>query len=146
MASVEWVAGAPPLVVHALEDASAGSFGAGDLVKMNSTGKVMIATAGLIFGIAKANANGSANYVHEIELINADSIYSTRYNGNTAQAVVGDHLDFTFTTAANGGHVASIGNNDAYCVDLDSRDALGTANGRILIRFKSANSYGAGQF
>ena len=136
MASVELVVpGGTPQVFNFPEDATSGSFSAGDLVKVHTNGKVRIATAGAITGIALKGYSGTADTATPVMLIDPDAIYSARYKASaTAQTLVGDILDFTFTVGA---HTLDEGSatTDVYCVDLDPRDATGTSGGRLLFRF-----------
>jgi hypothetical protein len=118
-----------PFPCHATD----GTFSAGDLVQIATNGKVQIATAGSISGIART-AYGAENKVINVELIDPANVYSARYKASaTSQSLVGDCLDFTFTV---GGHTLdeSDAATDVYCVGLDPRDGAATS-GRLLIRF-----------
>ena len=138
MASVELYDGVDPQVLDFPVHTTHGSFKAGDLVKLVS-GKLKIATAGVILGIARSDYNKTNPQGNvDVELINPNSIYSVRYKSSaTAQTLVGDLVDFTFTAGAH--YVDESGaSTDAYVVGLDPRDAVGTTAGRLLIRFKSS--------
>lgn len=135
MASVERHDGGEPNVVGVEEHATHGSFEFGDLVKFASNGKVQIATAGAIDGIARKKYTGTENTIIPVELIDANGIYSVRYKASaTAVSLRGDCVDFTFTA---GEHTVdeSGADTDAYVVGFDERDAIGTSGGRLLIRF-----------
>ena len=136
MASVELISG-NPIVVKATEHATDGAWKAGDLLIIGTNGKMQIATAGAIYAIARSDASGTENTVHEIELISFDNVYSARYSGTTSVALIGDCVDFTFTAGA---HTLSESGatTDAYVVGLDTRDAVGTSGGRLLIKFYPA--------
>jgi len=135
MASVERVDGGEPQVLTFPEHATDGSFEVGDLVKIATNGKVQIATAGAISGIARTKYTGTENSDIDVELIDLNGIYSARYKASaTAQSLAGDCLDFTFTAGAHTLDESSA-DTDVYCVGLDPRDALGTSGGRLLIRF-----------
>jgi hypothetical protein len=135
MASVEWVSGTPPQAFVYPEGGSNNqAFKAGDLVKFVS-GKVEIATSGAIDGIARTDANGDTDEDVVVELINLDSVYTARYTASaTAQTLVGDILDFTFTLGA---HVLdeSGATTDVVCVQLDPRDPVTTSGGRLYVKF-----------
>jgi hypothetical protein len=138
MASVSWQSGPSPQVVPAVEGAGTQTFKAGDLVKFSS-GTVIVATAGAVDGIARRDATGTTNSVTEIELINLDSVYVCKYKASaTSQALVGALLDFTFT---DGAHTLdeSGATTDVYCVALDSRDAVTTSGGRLMVKFMAAS-------
>jgi hypothetical protein len=136
LASVELKSGNPQVVQ--IQEAAAGSandFYAGDLVKTNTDGELVIATAGAIMGIARRAATGTASTEIPVELISADNLYVAKYKASaTTEALVGDVVDFTFTAGA---HTLdeSAASTDADVVGLDPRDALGTSGGRLVIRF-----------
>lgn len=140
MASVELYSEVnAPQVVKMPEDATPGSFAIGDLVKVHTNGKVRMADAGHITGIARRGYTGTENTPIEVELIDPANIYSSRYKASaTAQTLVGDILDYTFTAGA---HTLDEGSatTDVYCVGLDPRDAEGTSGGRLLVRFLGSN-------
>jgi hypothetical protein len=137
MASVELYSETVPQVIVFPEHATSGSFSAGDLVKIATNGKVQIATAGVITGIARRGYSGTEDTNIEVELIDPNAIYSARYKASaTAQSLAGDLLDFTFTVGA---HTLDEGSatTDVYCVGLDPRDGAATS-GRLLVRFLGA--------
>lgn len=137
MASVELIAG-NPIVVYGVEHATDGAWQIGDLLKIGSNGKWQLGTTGLFYGIARTNANGAENTVHEIELISFKNVYSVRYSAATSVALIGDGIDFTFTTV--GAQPCGIGGADAdgYIVALDTRDPVGTVGGRVWVKFLTA--------
>jgi hypothetical protein len=138
MASVSWISGTPPQVVPAVEGSGTQAYKAGDLVKFSS-GTIIVATSGEIDGIARRDATGTTSSVTEVELINLDSVYVCKYKASaTAQALVGDILDFTFTA---GGHTLdeSGATTDVVCVALDPRDAVTTSGGRLYVQFMAAS-------
>ena len=138
MASVEsYSSGYIPQVVTGTEAASQ-SFKAGDLVHLDTDGKVEIATAGNIDGIARGDASGTTNNLLEIELIDLNELYTCAYKDSaTAQTLVGALADFVFTVGAH-----TLDDNgattDAFVVALDPRDTLGTSGGRLIFRFLPA--------
>jgi len=138
LASVELKAGNPQVV--GIEEASAGSandFYAGDLVKADANGELVIATAGAITGIARRAASGTAGTVIPVELISDDNLYVAKYQAAaTTEALIGDTLDFTFTAGA---HTLdeSGATTDVDCVGLDNRDDVGTSGGRLIVKFKN---------
>jgi hypothetical protein len=134
LASVELKSGNPQVVQ--IQEAAAGSandFYAGDLVKTNTDGELVIATAGAIMGIARRAATGTASTEIPVELISADNLYVAKYKAAaTTEALVGDVVDFTAGAHTLDESGASL---DADVVGLDPRDALGTSGGRLVIRF-----------
>jgi len=136
LASVELKSGNPQVVQ--IQEAAASSendWYAGDLVKTDANGELVIATAGAIMGIARRAATGTASTKIPVELISADNLYVAKYKASaTTEALVGDVVDFTFTAGA---HTLdeSGATTDADVVGLDPRDDLGTSGGRLVIRF-----------
>lgn len=135
MASVELKSGNPQVIE--IEEAAAGSandFYAGDLVKTNTDGELVIATAGAIRGIARRAATGTAGTKIPVELISHDNLYVVH---NTAAAttedLIGEMADFTFTAGEH--YVTTAGTTDVDVVGLDPRDVLGTSGGRLVVRF-----------
>ena len=127
--------GVEPHVVQ-IQEAAAGSandFYIGDLVKATD-GELVIATAQTILGIARKTATGTASTEIPVELLNINTIYTANYTASaTAETLIGDILDFTFTAGAH--YLSTGGTTDTYCVGLHPRDAVGTSGGRVLFRF-----------
>ncbi len=137
MASVElYSEGGRPQVLPFPEDATHGTFSAGDLVFIHTNGKVRIAVAdGPISGIARTKYTGTTDSPIDVELLDPHAVYSARYKASaTAQTLVGDCLDFVMTVGAHTLNETGAG-TDVYCVGLDPRDALGVSGGRLLVRF-----------
>ena len=138
MSSVVPYTGLSPQVIE-VEEASAGvadAFKDGDLVKATA-GELVIATDGVILGIARKTATGTASTKIPVELLNLNEIYVCRYHTDaTTEALIGDVLDFTFTI---GDHrlEESAASTDVYCVGLHPTDGL-LASGRLLVRFFSS--------
>ena len=118
---------------HEYHDSGANAFYKGDLVKYNTNGEVQIATAGVMSGIAKKTALGVDQTVIPVDILNINTIYVGKHTTTaTAESMIGDILDFTFTA---GGHTLAIGGTtDVYCVGLHPDDGA-LAGGRLLIRF-----------
>lgn len=135
--SVEYYAGPRCAPIIGKEGATQ-TFDRGDLVTLDTSGYVIVATAGSIYGIACKDASGTTGANIEWEPICFDAIYSAHYKASaTTLALVGDCLDFTFTI---GGHTLdeSGATTDVYCIGLDYRDDLGTSGGRLLVKFYGA--------
>lgn len=140
MASVELYSGTDPQVLEYSQHATPGSFKAGDLVTVDNTGLVKIATAAVTFlGIARKDADTIKGYKIPVELIDPHAIYTVRWSTTgtvtaTSTTQIGDAVGFVFTAGA---HVVSDSlTASAYTVGLDPRDAsTGIAGGRLLIRF-----------
>ena len=138
MASIEMVYGNPQ-VIKGIEGTTGQVFKAGDPLKTNA-GKWIIATDGVIKGIARGDASAVEGTALEVELIDPSAVYSVRYKvGATAQTLVGSILDFNFAGTLGDLRLDESGAaTDVYCVALDSRDAVLTSGGRLLVRFLGA--------
>ena len=124
-----------PVGIQEAAASSANDWYAEDLVKANSSGALVIATAGVILGVAGAPASGTASTVIPVSLLNINEIYVVRYKASaTAEALIGDCLDFTFTASAHTLNETGA-DTDVYCVGLHPSDAVGTSGGRLLVRF-----------
>jgi hypothetical protein len=136
LASVELKSGNPQVVwIEEASASSANDWYANDLVKTDASGELVIATAGVIMGIAKRAATGTASTKIPVELISVDNLYVAKYKASaTTEALIGDVVDFTFTAGA---HTLdeSGASTDADVVMLDPRDDVGTSGGRLVIRF-----------
>ena len=138
MASCVLYSGLSPQVINCQEGASAGSFVDGDLVKTDSAGQVVIASAGKVLGIARKTATGTQATVIPVELIDFHSIYTIPYKASpTAQTVVGVALDLTYGAGAHTATDASSSALEVECVGLHPGDVVTTSGGRLLVRFKS---------
>jgi hypothetical protein len=141
MASVELYDGMNPEVVGFDVHATPNSFKAGDLVTIDATGGVLLATAAVTFlGIARTDTSGVGGTGKiPVELINPNSIYVIRWSTTgtvtaTSTTQLGSGVG---TTNAYGAHTWSDTlTSSAYIVGLDPRDGdTGAAGGRLLVRF-----------
>ena len=134
MASIERYDPGNPIIQKGLEGGSTQTFDAGDPVQF-SAGYVVVATAGSIHGIARRDATATQTSTIEVELIDPNALYSVRCSSGLTHALTlpGTMADFQFTTP--GSMVIEDGTTDVYIVGLDPRDAVGTTNGRVLVRF-----------
>jgi len=136
--SVVAYTGLEPQVVEIDENDGAGAndWYEGDLVKCDSDGELVIATSGVILGVARKAATGTDNTNIPVELINFSEIYVMHYSTTTAETIIGDVGTITFTA---GGHyvtsTGSAGSADCYIVGLHPGDDVGTDGGRVLVRF-----------
>lgn len=127
--------------VHHYQEAAAGvanAFYAGDLVKVDSVGELVIATAGAILGIALKTATGTASTEIPVDVLGSMDEVSVKYKASaTAEALALDMVDFTFT--ANAHTVDETGaTTDAVVIDHDGEDAWGTTSGRLIVRIVSS--------
>ena len=135
MASVELKSGNPQVVQ--IQEAAASSendWYAGDLVKTDANGELVIATAGAILGIARRAAQGVDSTKIPVELISHDNLYVVKNTAAaTTESLIGTTADFTFTAGAH--YVTTGGTTDVDIMGLDPRDDLGTSGGRLVVRF-----------
>lgn len=136
MASVEPYTGLAPQTILCQEGATSGSFTKGDLVKTDSSGQVVLGTAGKIFGIAENGYTGTQGTVVPVTLINYNEIYSIANKAAaTNQNLVGIVADMVYTAGAQNVDTAANTYKEVEVVGFDPRDAIGTSGGRLLVRF-----------
>jgi len=143
MASIELYSEIQPQVLHYTVHATPGSFEAGDLVTVDATGGVKIASTNVVFlGIARTDTSGEGGSGKiPVELIDPNAIYVVRLSSagtdtttGATDTIIGDAVGFSaFTAGAQ--VVTDTATASAYVVGRDQRDASGTVGGRILIRF-----------
>ncbi len=128
--------GSPNVHNYTTTAGSATTFGAGDLVKLDSSGTLIIGTSGSggILGIALDDSPADTTTKVPVDVITSDgSQFSLKYNGTTAIATnLGENYVVTFTVGGtvSTGHVVDTGTGvDFVCVDLDGDAASG---GRLI--------------
>lgn len=109
------------------------AFVAGDLVTINASGLLVIATAGDILGIAKANHPASTSVYVPVDIIDPVSDFLVHAAGATATTDVGDILDILPTTTAVTTTADSV--HDVCVNALWPGDAVGTSGGRYIVKF-----------
>ena len=138
MASVVAYTGLAPQIIEVQENdgATALDWSIGDLVKCDGDGELVIATQGIILGIALKAATGVDNTKIPVQLINPNEIYVMKYSTSTAENIIGEMVSVTFTKSAHTCTTGGSAGTDAfYIVGLHPDDALGTDGGRVLVRF-----------
>ena len=131
--------GKPNIVrIQEASASSANDWYAGDLVKVDSSGELVIATAGAIYGIARSAASGTASTWHNVDVLGHDDIITVKYKASaTTEGLTTDTVDFTFT--ANGHTVDESGaSTDAVVVGFDPINAIGATGGRLLVKILPA--------
>lgn len=124
------------------EGATSGSYVPGDLIRFESTGQVILATAAKIAGIATMSFTGSAGSVGDIqpmELIDVNGLYLMTAAGGVAptQAEVGDAVNLDFSVGAQFAETTS-STPEIFIVGIYPGDYTGaayTAGGRYIIKF-----------
>lgn len=132
-----------PQVINCQEGGTPADFHIGDLLKTDSSGQVVMATAGYCWAIALKEHTDTQATIIPVELINFHDIYSIAVGAAsvTAQADVGEQGNITFT--AEGHTVASSSSGtDVEICGIDPCKPVGTtgaAGGRYLVRFLRTN-------
>lgn len=140
MASVTSYTGMTGKVLAFQEGGTPGSFAAGDLVKTDSSGQVVLATAGKILGIARRGYTGTQASTIEVELIDPNEIYVIAHQASaTAQTMVGNEYDIDYTYGAQNVDTDNSSYDEIQVVGLHPGDAVTTSGGRLLVRFQLAN-------
>ena len=126
--------------VHQYQEAAGGSaddFQVGDLVKFDTSGELVIATAGAILGIALKSATGTASTYIPVDVLAPETEFSAVWTSEaTTETLLNDIADFTFTTGAQ--VLTGAGTTDAIVVDFD--DPVGDTSGRVIVRLIPAAS------
>jgi hypothetical protein len=132
MASVQRLTGTPVRKEYTCTNATATEFYRGDLVKLDGSGTLVVATSGSILGIAEENHPGSVTGKVTVDIIVPDgSLFAMTVSGSTAVSDLGEIQTITFTAGA---HTIADGSNDFIPVALI--DAAGTSGGREAGMFK----------
>lgn len=128
---------APTIEVQ--EGSSAGSYEIGDLVKFDTAGQIILASNGIIAGIALMDATasaGSATDTQFMELINFNALYLMCSGSTSAQANVGETAAITFTAGAHTLADATVAAGEVHIYGIYPGD-LNVTNGRYIVRFST---------
>jgi len=137
MASVEYVSGPRGEILIYQEGATPASFAKGDLVRTDTAGQVVMATAGNILGIACKGYTSTQGTRIPVELVTPAAIYRIASQaGGTALAQVGLLADVVFGAGAHTVDETSPSTNELDIVGIDPQDAIGTEGGKLLVRFR----------
>ena len=133
MGSCYRVTGSPNIHEYPESADTALDFYANDLVQINTDGEVAVATAGVIYGIAKKNATGVQGTLIPVDILTQSCEFSAKYKAAaTDDSLVTDILDFTFTAGAHTLDETGA-TTDVVCVD-HGVDAWGVSGGRLICR------------
>jgi len=131
MPSVQLVQGNPIVLPGA--ESGAGTYAAGDLVQLDSSGYVAVGATTSFCGIARKTESTTAGTACEWELLSPYNVYEMKGAAATAiaQTDVGDGFVVTFT---EGAHYITVGtDSDGTVVAL--ADPVGTVGGRYWVKF-----------
>jgi len=131
-----------PIEVVAPLEANSQTFVAGDLVYLNS-GAVTLATTSQetqLFGVAlKAGTNvttGNANI--PVCVIAPETLFIAQLDTTTAVAYAGEDYGLNYTSGSMSVDLGDTSSTSVRIEKLDTRDAVGTSGGRVVIRFQPA--------
>jgi len=142
--SVRRVTGKPNInVYNQVSGGTSTAFYAGDLVKLDANGFLVIATTAAILGIAQIQSPGNTTTEVPVDVIFPDgSLFAARLgSGTCAVTDYGEICDFTFTVGAH--TIATNGTNDSVCIR--NLDAIGVGTTE-LVSFKTGALQGATGF
>lgn len=131
----------PVNIVSALE-ANSQSFVVGDLLYLNS-GAATLATTSQetqLFGIAlkKATNVTTGNASIPILVICPETLFVAQLDDATAVAYVGEDYGINYTSGSMSVDLSDTSSTSVRIEMLDSRDAVGTSGGRVIVRFQPA--------
>lgn len=129
----------PFQVEYIPEHGTANSFVAGDLVK-TTTGKAVLASDdAVLVGVAAKDATGTEDTLIPVYVITPTQLWVAEVDTTSATSQVGIAYGLNIGTA--GSMSVDIGDTSTTSVRverLDSRDAAGTALGRVVVKFDQA--------
>lgn len=129
-----------PCVREYLCASASPAFVAGDLVKLDSSGTLVIATAGTILGIAKRKHPSSTSIKVPVDIISPEGEFLIHAASTTATTDVGDILDILPTTTAV--TTTTDSQHDVVVKALWPGDAVGTSGGRYIVSFSAGSCQG----
>lgn len=140
MASCERVSGTPNIHKYLCTNATATEFYAGDLVRLDGSGTLTIATdasatasAGIL-GIAMEGNPASATTYIPVDVISSDgSMFMMHSTETAASSELGEQHAITLTAGAH-----TIASGSGAFIALDYLDPIGTATPRIVGKFLPA--------
>ena len=123
--------------IHYYQEAAAATanmFQRGDLVKLDTSGELVLATSGVILGIVGSAATSTDSTYHPVDVLMGDEFSAVWTAEATTETLLNDIADFTFTTGAQ--VLTSAGTTDCIVVDFD--DPVGTTSGRVIVKLMPA--------
>lgn len=136
--SVLLYSGVTAQTIEVQEGTTAASYDAGDLIRFDTTGQVILATTGVIAGIATEDATGSAGSASDVqamELLDVNALYlmTAAAAVATAQDDCGDDVNIDYTATAQFAETTS-SSPEIIIVGIYPGD-LAVAGGRYIVRF-----------
>ena len=123
--------------IHEYENraaASANEVQDGDLVRLDSNGEIVLASAGHILGIALEAASTTDTNLIPVDVLGHDDEISIPCNTTTAQNTLGGKGTLTTTTGAQTCTSDVSSGTDFWIIDIDSISAVGTDGGRLICK------------
>ena len=129
--------------IHYYQEAAAATanmFQRGDLVKLDTSGELVLATAGAILGIVGSAATSTDSTYHPVDVLMGDEFSIPWTAEATTETLLNDIADVTFTTGAQ----VLTGGGTTDCVVVDFDDDVGTSGGRVIARvIPAAQQFGS---
>lgn len=110
-------------------------FAVNDLVGLDTSGRVTIATDSNIFGVAQKAAGTSTSTQIPVQVITADSIWIAQADTTVAQTEVGEDFGLNYTTGSMSVDLGDTTTTKVRIEKLDTRDN-GASPYRVYVRFK----------
>ena len=140
--SVILYSGVTAPTIEVQEGTTAASYEAGDLVRFDDTGQIILATTVQIAGIATLAATGSAGSASDVqvmELLDPNALYTITAPTATAtaQTIVGNDVNIAFTVGA---HVVETTSSSPEIIIMGIYPGdLAVAGGRYIVKFIFGN-------
>ena len=114
--------------------ASANEFQPGDLVRLDSSGELILAAAGHILGICDKAASTTDSTLIPVDVLGHDDEISIPCNTTTAENTLGGKGTLTVTTGAQTVTSDVSSGTDFWIIDFDTVDAVGADGGRLICK------------
>ena len=140
--AVERISGTPNIHLYKNAAASATVYDAGELVGLDSSGLLVIGSAGNILGIAQIDSPASTSTDVPVDVISLgdNSEFSMFFTQGGTSAITDTGVKYagSFTTGAQ--TVGAAGDNGVVIIDQDPRTGWGvdsaTARKRVIVKFR----------
>lgn len=111
-------------------------FAANDLIGLDTSGRVTIATDSNIFGVALKAPGGTTTTTQiPVQVITPDSVWIAQVDTTSAQTVVGEDFGLNYTSGSAAVDLGDTTTTKVRIEQLDTRDGAKAA-GRVYVRFK----------
>lgn len=126
-----------PKVYNYPEHATHGSFAVGDLVKLDTNGKLQVAASDqALFGVAKKGYSGTEGTLIPVMVLDSNAEFVMQ--ADTTTTIANEGVDYGLNIGTPGSMSVDVGDETTTSVvvqRLDERDGP-KANGRVVVKFK----------